>query len=68
MSSAEEMASTSTSEEGTEAFFVFLGISFGFVDLVILALLIAGGLYYLFGRKQASTTDAADKFKQYSIQ
>lgn len=53
---------------GSEAFFVFLGISFGPVDLAILAILAVGGLYYLFGRSKSNSLDAADKFKQYSIQ
>jgi hypothetical protein len=59
---AEEAAAAS------EAFFAFMVISFGPLDLMILGALALGGIYFMFGRSKGSSSDTADKFKQYSIQ
>lgn len=52
----------------SEAFFVFLGITFGPVDIAILVVLAVGGVYWLYSRSKTNPNDAADRFKQYSIQ
>lgn len=57
-----------TAAAASEAFFVFLGITFGPLDLAILAVLAAGGIYYLLGRNKNNNAEAVDKFSKYSIQ
>ena len=61
------MSTAAEVEQVAEAFFVFMGVTFGPLDLAILAILAAGGLYYVFGRNKSSS-DAAAKFQDYAIQ
>lgn len=50
------------------AFLEIAGIAFGLSDVILLAILGGGALWYFFLRKDNTRNDAAADFKSYTIQ
>lgn len=57
-----------TPEPPVEAFMEILGIAFGLSDIVLLAILGGGAVWYFFLRKDETKNDAVANFSSYTIQ
>lgn len=59
---------TTPAEPPAEAFMELFGIAFGLSDIILLAVLGGGALWYFFLRKDNARNDAAANFQSYTIQ